>query len=593
VKKIFSILFALVLLLGLGLVTAAPVLADGSPGSTDIDKVAAGWYHTVGLKDDGTVVAVGLNDYGQCDVDDWILKLPSVPEETYTLTITADPGVGGAATDETGGSPYAAGAEVSIKAVANPGYGFVGWTAPAGAFGDETAEETTFTMPAQGVTVTAHFDVVSLPEVPTVTTQAATGISSYSGTVNMSYTVGNFSPVEVRVACKRLTDPAWFYTTWVPRTADGTYTELLTGLISQTEYEFKAQLKYNGTVIEGTTRQFTTETPTYNLTISSTAGGSVTAPGVGTFTYDRGTVVDLVAEAEDGYRFVNWDGDVGTIAKVNAATTTIIMQGDCEITARFVGVGPAKTETVTGYGIVDAIVEADTQVVVNGNATVTIFKYDSNPHPEAPVYGALASLDLLVEEEWVELKDIFRDVYVTNTTDETEMKIKLYYTDAQARGFNETSLQPLWLNGDDWVACSDSGVNTTDITINNIKYSGYMWATINNTTTPSLAALNGTPWGGYGHPTEAPPCCTATVAAASGTNAVKKLNVLRQFRDAVLLPDASGAKLVSFYYRTSPPIADFISQHEVLRTAVRVGLVDPIVRILIWSHGSWSARGSQ
>ena len=38
---------------------------------TDIVAVSAGDYHTVGLKSDGTVVAVGGNHYGQCDVADW------------------------------------------------------------------------------------------------------------------------------------------------------------------------------------------------------------------------------------------------------------------------------------------------------------------------------------------------------------------------------------------------------------------------------------------------------------------------------------------------------------------------------------------
>jgi len=56
----------------------------------------------------------------------------------------------------------------------------------------------------------------------------------------------------------------------------------------------------------------------------------------------------------------------------------------------------------------------------------------------------------------------------------------------------------------------------------------------------------------------------------------------------VLLPNSLGAKFVSFYYRTSPPLANFISQNEVLRTAVRVGFVDPIVKILTWTHGLWS-----
>lgn len=38
---------------------------------TDIVAVSAGRDHTVGLKSDGTVVAVGDNTYGQCDVDGW------------------------------------------------------------------------------------------------------------------------------------------------------------------------------------------------------------------------------------------------------------------------------------------------------------------------------------------------------------------------------------------------------------------------------------------------------------------------------------------------------------------------------------------
>ena len=73
----------------------------------------------------------------------------------------------------------------------------------------------------------------------------------------------------------------------------------------------------------------------YGLTISSTTGGSVTTPGEGTFAYDEGTVVDLVAAPAAGHRFVNWTGDTGTVADVNAASTTIIMNSNCLITASF------------------------------------------------------------------------------------------------------------------------------------------------------------------------------------------------------------------------------------------------------------------
>ena len=40
---------------------------------TDIIAIAAGGDHTVGLKADGTVVAIGKNEDGQCDVSDWKL----------------------------------------------------------------------------------------------------------------------------------------------------------------------------------------------------------------------------------------------------------------------------------------------------------------------------------------------------------------------------------------------------------------------------------------------------------------------------------------------------------------------------------------
>ena len=80
----------------------------------------------------------------------------------------------------------------------------------------------------------------------------------------------------------------------------------------------------------------------YDLIISSTAGGSVTTPGEGTSTHNAGTVVNLVAEAEEDYRFVNWSGDVLTIDDVNAASTTINMDNDYSITASFEEIPPVQ-----------------------------------------------------------------------------------------------------------------------------------------------------------------------------------------------------------------------------------------------------------
>ena len=101
----------------------------------------------------------------------------------------------------------------------------------------------------------------------------------------------------------------------------------------------------------------------YNLTIYSTSGGSVTVPGEAMFNYNEGTLVDLVAEAEAGYEFVNWTGDVGTIEDVDAAQTTITILGSYSITANFVR---KPTPMVTGGGHHTVGLKSDGTVVAVG-----------------------------------------------------------------------------------------------------------------------------------------------------------------------------------------------------------------------------------
>ena len=59
-------------------------------GWQDIVAVSAGGEHTVGLKADGTVVAVGYNGYGQCDVSDWQDIVAVSAGGDYTVGLKAD-----------------------------------------------------------------------------------------------------------------------------------------------------------------------------------------------------------------------------------------------------------------------------------------------------------------------------------------------------------------------------------------------------------------------------------------------------------------------------------------------------------------------
>lgn len=82
----------------------------------------------------------------------------------------------------------------------------------------------------------------------------------------------------------------------------------------------------------------------YNLTISSTEGGSVTTPGEGIFTYDEGEVVTLAAHVDKGYRFIGWTGDVATVADDKNPFTFVTMNADYIITAEF---GDPTTQKAT------------------------------------------------------------------------------------------------------------------------------------------------------------------------------------------------------------------------------------------------------
>ena len=161
----------------------------------------------------------------------------------------------------------------------------------------------------------------------------------------------------------------------------------------------------------------------YTLAIDSTEGGHVTTPGEGTFKYDVGTVVDLVAEAEEGYKFLNWTGNIEVAANVSAASITITMDGDCTVTANFLPehiyldkIGPG----LWGVGIGGQGIEA---VVTEEGVVVNI---TSNPvdNPEAepePAFGAGGYCTYLLKGDF----DIRMDYELTTWPKESGVRVGL------------------------------------------------------------------------------------------------------------------------------------------------------------------------
>jgi hypothetical protein len=242
------------------------------------------------------------------------------------------------------------------------------------------------------------------------------------------------------------------------------------------------------------------ETPVYNLTISSAAGGSVTVPGEGTFAYNAGTVVSLVAKAGSGYRFDKWAGNVSTIADANDASTAITINGDYSIAANFAQIPPEQvTLTISSSAVGPIII---TPIMAGGSVTTPgggTFTYDKG-----------TVVDLKAEPDW---------------------------------GWQFAK----WTGDTGTVA----DVNTASTTI-----------TMNHDYSLIAAFKFGTG------------CFIAT--AAYGTPMAEDVQTLRDFRDEYMLTNPVGGTLVELYYAVSPPIAGFITEHPGLKPIVRAGLVPAV-----------------
>jgi len=112
----------------------------------------------------------------------------------YTLTMAST--AGGAVTPAVGAHTYAAATVVNLTATADSGYRFVNWTATAGTFGNATAASTTYTMPSQNATVTAHFALgVLIANVPDTSWSGATNPNNYCAPLAMVNVLGYWDEV--------------------------------------------------------------------------------------------------------------------------------------------------------------------------------------------------------------------------------------------------------------------------------------------------------------------------------------------------------------------------------------------------------------
>ena len=231
----------------------------------------------------------------------WATQQP----QTFTLTVSTQPSAGGTVTKNPSASQYNSGATVTIEAVPNNGYRFVNWSGDIS--GTETSKTITMT---KNMNVVANFEVIQT-ETYTLTVSAQ---PSAGGTVTKNPSAPQYNS-GATVTIEAVPNDGYRFVNW-------------SGDISGTETQKTITITKNMNVVAN----FEALQQKYTITLSAqpTNGGTVNKYPTEE-QYNSGTYVTVQAVPQDGYRFVNWSGDIsGT-----ELSTTFPITANMNITANF------------------------------------------------------------------------------------------------------------------------------------------------------------------------------------------------------------------------------------------------------------------
>jgi len=239
---------------------------------------------------------------GKCAFEGIEINVIDIP--LYTLTVEYGDGDGS----------YPEGEQVDIFADPAPaGSRFRQWTGATQYIDDMYAEDTFVTMPAQNITVTATYENLY-------------SLTVVNGDGDGSYLQGDVINISA--------DPA----------GPGTRFKQWTGAT-----------QYVGNIYSENT---TVTMPAQNITVTATYENIYTLTvvnGDGDGNYPSGTEVTITADDPIGYIFKNWTGDTGTVADVNAVSTTITMLDNYTVTGNTVKLGDVDRDAQQRVTMTDAI----------------------------------------------------------------------------------------------------------------------------------------------------------------------------------------------------------------------------------------------
>ena len=247
--------------------------------------------------------------------------------EVHGVTLSLSAGTGGAVVlPGIGDYAFLQGAVVVVSARAQAGYHFTGWTGSAVdalKVADPASSLTTVTMD-DSYTLQANFagDQHTLTIAWTSGGSVQTVITS-GGVTTTQTTQGSF-PVDdgAKIQLIATAESGWYLSQWAGAT------EASGNMVKLTMTADRAIQAY-----------FVQDART--LVVASSAGGTVTQPGLGSYTYQRGTVVPLKAVANTGYAFTRWTGSVvdgNDVSNPRLSQTSLLMDDSGTLQANFAAI---------------------------------------------------------------------------------------------------------------------------------------------------------------------------------------------------------------------------------------------------------------
>lgn len=332
-----------------------------------------------------------------------------VPAGSFSITLNISGGEG-TIQKTPPKSEYGYGEQVTLEAIAGPGYQFISWS------GDLTGSDNPATITVtQNMNITANFGVAGI--------YSLTILPSDNGSIIVDPVRDLYTPGET-VTLTAVPDLGYILTAWGNDGAGSTANPLV--------------LTMDG---DKTVSAAFETAPLYNLNVTANGPGSVAVDPPGT-QFTAGSTVTLTATAESGFIFTGWSGDLTS----NKTPYSLLIDGDKNIVANFSEANDVVSDDFAGCGTlnpmwtwVDPLGQADyemtgtqAKIIIPAGVDYEIWR-DGNNSARLVQEVANTDFDVQARIDSAVTQGIQTQGIVIETDEDTFVRIDVHYDGTSMR----------------------------------------------------------------------------------------------------------------------------------------------------------------